>query len=275
MLIVLTAFCQAECPIECFCDRVTTCTGDKLLTRFPKIYTGPSTTDYGPPLLSTMPIRVELHDYAVKHLSRQDFLYIISNLTEISISRNSLETFDNDTFSLDFTTSSSTSAVIPSTHSRTGSGNTAVNGGDVAGDSLRDASRGSKSTFSKHDETQRTYFSDSQSVEAREQTLSSDSFSAADVASFLQLKILDLSQNKLKYFVGGGKLQKLKILDLSSNMLQQVYELSAIQSLESVNLRDNRISYLEANIFQVSTFFFLSSFKHLSYSYSTRDKLLS
>jgi len=231
MLIVLTTFCQAECPIECFCDRVTTCTGDKLLTRFPKIYTA---LDSGS-LLTAVPIRVELHDYAVKHLSRQDFLDIISNLTEVSISRNSLETFDNETFSLELTTSSSTS---------TASHRDAI-GASIAG--------GGGGGSTSGDEQQKTFFTFPSRTSKSEVSPNQNAFSA-NSGTFLQLKILDLSQNKLNYFVGGGKLGKLKILDLSSNMLQQVYELSAMESLESVNLRDNRISYLEANIFQVSIF---------------------
>jgi hypothetical protein len=81
------------------------------------------------------------------------------------------------------------------------------------------------------------------------ESLSNDTFLGGDG---LKVKILDLSQNKLQYFVGGGRLRGLKLLDLSSNLLQQVYELGAIERLESVNLRDNRISYLQPATFQVS-----------------------
>lgn len=67
----------------------------------------------------------------------------------------------------------------------------------------------------------------------------------------LQLRLLDLSGNGLRYFVGGAGLENLRVLDLSSNHLQQVYGLTLLQSLESVNLRDNGISYLQPSTFQV------------------------
>lgn len=252
MVIILTAFCQAECPIECYCDRVTVCTGDNLLTRFSKIYLSPDSSDLNPPYLTNVPIRIELHNFAVTHLHKQDFLDIISNLTEISISRNSLETYDNDTFSLEIPS-------LPYT-SRTG-GDTVAMGRETGGETR------SRSGVSRSDETQRTLSSSRVASPNRGDVGSAEQ-------NFLQLRILDLSQNKLKYFVGGGKLRKVKILDLSSNLLQQVYELSAMQNLESINLRDNRISYLEANIFQVSFVRFKPSI-YFHYTYNLRGNYTS
>lgn len=208
-LLLLLISAQAECPIECYCDRVTTCTGDKLLSRFPTNVLSASTSSFsssGYLSSSGIPVRLELHDYAVLHLSRRDFLEILGNLTEISISRNTLETFDNDTFSLD-------------THSPSSVSRAPVRATTIS-------------------ETQRTLRN----------------------SEFLPLRILDLSQNKLSYFVGGRNLAKLRILDLSSNQLQQVYLLSEMESLESINLRDNRLSYLAANTFQASiNIFYMTS----------------
>lgn len=209
ILTILGTFCQGECPIECFCDQVRTCTGDKLLNRFPKIYTSLSSDSSS----EIYPTRLELHEYGVTFLSGKDFLEIISNLTELSLNRNSLETLDNETFSL----SSYTSRPSPST------------------------TLGSE---------ERHFFSahlSSSSILTPPELQSSTADSGV-----LKLRILDLSQNKLRYFVGGPRLKRLKILDLSSNKMQQVYEFALMESLESVNLRDNRISYLEPTTFQVS-----------------------
>src|SRR5271156_1749363 len=83
--------------------------------------------------------------------------------------------------------------------------------------------------------------------------LDNDTFSLVGPVAGLPfpLRILDLSQNRLSYFLGGGRLRNVKILDLSSNQLQQVYGLKAMSSLESVNLRENRIRYLDPTTFQV------------------------
>jgi hypothetical protein len=210
ILTMLATFCQGECPIECYCDQVTTCSGDKLLTRFPHIYptfshngnnnnnnAGPASSSSWTTTGGMHPTRLELHDFNVQYLSREEFLGLAANLTEISLSRNSLEKIDNATFS----------------------------------------SRPSTTQLSEEGHFFPAHLSQPPS---------------ADAASFiLKLRILDLSQNKLTYFVGGGLLGRVKILDLSSNALQQVYHLSRMESLESVNLRDNRISYLDPTIFQV------------------------
>lgn len=207
ILTILATFCQADCPIECFCDQVTTtCTGDKLLTRFPKIY-----TTFSPTFSSSnnQPVtRLELHDYIVSYLSREDFLQIISSnlTTELSLAKNSLERLDNETFSLSLPPLQVQDLARPSTNT----------------------GRGEEHHFSSTHPSFEEEF-------------------------LLKLRILDLSQNKLNYFVGGGTLRRLKILDLSSNQLQQVYNLGLILNLESVNLRDNRISYLSPDTFQVST----------------------
>jgi len=214
LLTILGAFCQGECPIECYCDRVRTCTGDKLLTRFPKIYTMSLTESDSPGEI--YPTRLELHEYGVRFLSGRDFLEIISNLTELSLTRNSLEEIDNETFSL----------------------------------SPLYTSRPSPSTTLGSEE--RHFFSAHLSSSSGLPPPALQSSTGGGDAGLLKLRILDLSQNKLSYFVGGGKLKRLLSLDLSSNKLQQVYELGLMERLESVNLRDNRISYLQPTTFQVS-----------------------
>jgi len=180
VLFTTSLLCEAECPIECYCDHGTiTCSGNKILTRFPsEIFGGTNSPSLESALEENSHIftRFELHDYNVYIVSKREFLSLISankNVTELSLSRNSIVNIENDTF---------------------------------AGHELS------------------------------------------------HLKVLDLSDNKLNYFMGGEALKKLKVLDLSSNELQQVYGLSEMSTLETIDLRANRISYLEPTIFQVISF---------------------
>lgn len=80
------------------------------------------------------------------------------------------------------------------------------------------------------------------------QVLDNETFTCEDES---KVQVLDLSENKLIYFIGGLKLRKVKVLDLSSNRLQQVLKLKELESLESVNLQRNQIQGLEGDIFEV------------------------
>ena len=93
LLVFLVTLCQAECPIECFCDEVTICSGGKQLTRFP-VFTG-----YGEHAGKIS--RLELDDFLVQHLDPATFHSLISNITELRLTNNpELSSLDNNTFSL-------------------------------------------------------------------------------------------------------------------------------------------------------------------------------
>ena len=96
LLVIVVTLCQAECPIECFCDEVTICSGGKQLTRFPTFTAyDEQHQHYG--RLS----RLELHDFLVQHLDQATFHSLISNLTELRLTNNpELTSFDNSTFLL-------------------------------------------------------------------------------------------------------------------------------------------------------------------------------
>ncbi|CAG7818753.1 unnamed protein product [Allacma fusca] len=88
LLILLVTLCQAECPIECFCDEVSICSGGKRLTLLPELH------------VSIPVARLELHDFLVEHLTSTTFLRLVRNITELRLTNNpNLISFDNDTFS--------------------------------------------------------------------------------------------------------------------------------------------------------------------------------
>lgn len=100
ILILAATLCQGECPIECFCDVTTICSGDKQLTSLPLFR----------PLDLLGVNRLELHEFLVTHLQKYTFHSLVANLTEIRIVNNPhLTSLQNDTFTDDVPPNSTTS----------------------------------------------------------------------------------------------------------------------------------------------------------------------